>query len=144
MSINDPIRLTRRDRAALALALHAVRDTREDVPHVSFSHAMEVLRAGTPHHAAWQLEELASGAAYQAGLHAMRQHRVKRARAALLIRALLRADAGDFGPWTFTPAAITYLGLTGEAMIAAGRFAGRAEWRRYKPLWESAPPMRAR
>ena len=40
--------------------------------------------------------------------------RVLRARLALYLRALMRADVGDFGPW----------------------------WRRIRPLWESAPAHR--
>jgi hypothetical protein len=124
------MKLSRRDRAAMQLALETLRGWRG---HVAIEGAHDALR-------------LADGAALDIG-HAVRREllhaydlaeirrpdwvacraRLLRARLALYLRAVLRAERGDFGP-------TVWLGCT----CACDGDNGGWTHRRITPLWERA------
>ena len=163
-------RLTRRERAALALTLDVLRRGPEpDAPcgcHGGMLHTEAGLDActrcdgygGIPdpliRHMQWAADILlaedggdATVHAWEAVVHseARGNERIVRARLALWIRARLRADAGDCGPTACT-------GCRREA--DRGEWAGLScdwcgplseshlDWRRITPLWQSAPETR--
>ena len=109
--------MTRLDRARIALAYEYLRD--------------RVPRPG--HMESWQAVDKSAGAlprplrvVVAAELY-VGDARLIRARLALYLRALIRAGAGDFGPWrvAYTPG-----------------FGRRTVDRRTRPLWERAPAHR--
>lgn len=166
-------RLTRRDRAAMQLAYECVRsrwwssardsDIRlaEDALFLGGRAASGILRAS----------EEAREAIYFAGfaVEHFREYRLLRARLALLLRVLLRADAGDFGNlWPRHIACTKHgriatsrgdvgnprwahcnsCGVEWQNLDRLSREAGAAyQWGEKtvtigRPLWESAPPTR--
>lgn len=122
-----------RDRAALVLALCCLRAAK----CISVQ-TEDALRLGGP----------VSNAIYMIVFrHIVWEERVHRARLALLLRALLRADAGDFGPARLTAAGRAYLALSAAEMIVHGGFASRmgaTDTRCITPLWEHAPKRASR
>jgi hypothetical protein len=106
VSVGDPMRLSRRDRKAIDLA--------GDWLRASFSRSRESHRKQRDGDAVFRLEmafdaldlggdvadDLIASFTTRGG-HALPRTRTLRARLALLLRALLRADSGDFGrTWT--------------------------------------------
>lgn len=122
--------MSRRDRACLVLALEGARVARwPDGPWMapdflaeSDGPPLDVHRAWWA--AAWDL------ARYDAGgpRWPRSTERLLRARLALLLRALLRADAGDFGPTAWAGCRCSCDGDNGGWQAT-----------RYTPLWELAP-----
>ncbi len=126
MTVGNPIRLTRRDRRVYAVALGAVR-----------AHIASVDQ-WTPH----PVLDVHASLIVHVGRERLRlDSRVARARWALFLRALLRADEGDYGPqpvacrpcWGegdgYGPSGCPSCYGTGEASV------------RVTPLWELAPKM---
>jgi len=122
--------LSRRDRAALALALECCR-AREDLS------AKDALDAGPLGGTGDDLLY-----AYQCAMHRGVSRRVLFARLALALRVLLRADAGDFGE-----VACERCGFVGDGTHEAGEPCGlcwqrcvepvpRYRPRQFRPLWE--------
>lgn len=118
--------MTRLDRARVALAYEHLRyRSRFDGDHtwktVSYSEAWGMVdksAVALP----YLLRKMVAAELYVSG-----DVRLFRARLALYLRALLRASAGDFGPWR-----VTY----------TSNYFHRAGDRRTRPLWESAPAHR--
>jgi hypothetical protein len=123
--------ITRRDRAACVLALICARSSAEDARD-ALGHggaiASAILAARHPVPLGWTDDiHTAECAAW------LREWRIYRARLALYLRALLRADAGDCGPWTFKI-------VPTRSVLHADRRV--RDHRRIRPLWEQAPPCR--
>lgn len=147
-------RMTRRDRAAMALALECARDAacRIDA-ETAMESACEALRNGGPMAYAirsgvlWAQELWAIADRGREGFVGWRRLcLVLRARLALLLRALLRADAGDFGSRRlWCPACCSRRVATSrnggpwacEVCGTPGVFTPRIT-----PLWELAPASR--
>ena len=139
--------LTRRDRAAMVLALEALRRSPHPSPLNSTAVRLLVEADAVLDHCD-DLSPLADALPahrYPAGMA-----RVIRARFALWIRAVLRADAGDCGM-----VACPVCGFVGDGSHERGDPCGlcwqrqicpipRMTWGSTRPLWESAPPTRAR
>jgi hypothetical protein len=127
------VRLTRRDRAALVLSYELLRshDAHDCEPFYALGCAAD---GGV----AWLVEEAAHVAYSPHG------YRLLRARLALVIRALLRADAGDYGPPGESPVMAWLVHRHGHngappESFAAWRVRHGARWsRRITPLWELA------
>ena len=120
--------MTRRDRAALVLAYELVRGGKRDFPWA----ALAALRAAQSDFAR-TLADAVDDADYPddcwgpgCGPRRRRFSRVLRARLALLLRVLLRAEAGDYGPRRCVE-------CERSAMIWHGH---RGSTRRYVPAWE--------
>lgn len=131
--------LRRRDRAAMALALECLRAS-DEPPHVALGRAANVLDApgydGRARSQVWN----ALCAAQQGGLPGdwLTVQRFLRARLALLLRVLLRVDAGEQVEWVAQCAVC-------HEVRGAGCWAPRSCWcgpyrmaRRIRPLWEAA------
>jgi hypothetical protein len=126
------MKLTRRDRAAMQLALEVLRNHRR-FPAVGLGQAADVLGYGPP-----RLEEWAAPARWSN--RSPRSARLLRARLALYLRAVLRADAGHYVEWRCS--------VCGEEAYASARFCYRdgdgpnaipmEPHRRITPLWERA------
>ncbi len=143
MTVGDPIRLTRRDRRVYAVALEAVR------AHIAYADG-------------WRrdpiVDVLADLTVHLNGARLYLDSRVVRARWALFLRAMLRADAGDCGA-TWTDLRCRYCGRIEQfdqpsTMVCdpswpprAGACRGILEMRRtsrvrpFTPLWQHAPKM---
>jgi hypothetical protein len=148
--------MSRRDRAAMQLALGVLRRG-----------ALESLRLYPDALAALRLGDAVAGYVWATGRRALSEgvdRDVFNARLALLLRVLLRADAGDYGPkepWQWCDACgriekdpeseaalqrvcTPYPRAPGVVECAPGRFGSRvlapypwgAPYRRYAPLWE--------
>lgn len=118
--------LSRRDRAALELAYgQLLRESGWLSYRNSRGGAYWVLPYGgdvaSAIQAAWHMSRPSTG------------DRLIKARVALLIRALLRADRGDYGPVRFTA---VYDEMIGAYIFGSSRCPST---RRYTPLWEQAP-----
>ena len=158
MTVADPLRLSRRDRAALTLALECLRaecPSRGDRSAWDYlDDARNVLGIGSY---AEGMAGAVHDALYAAG--PWRSARLLRARLALLLRALLRADAlereseelGLSCAWTLRWCAVcdgcgeslpNY--AIGEPVNVCPKRGGHPVARRARPLWESAPKTRAR
>lgn len=112
--------LSRRDRAALVLAYECVRDGMID-------DACAALLAGGA--VSCTIEYALPG----------RDMGVERARLALLLRVLLRVDAGDLGPVLSSDG---YVAMIARMDALGGYVTPRPRTQRMTPLWESAPPTR--
>jgi hypothetical protein len=162
MTVGDPLRLSRRDRKALELAY--------DWLLASLGRNRSGVRKHRVSDAAWTIEMAMDtmdlgGDVCDEIRHAMRGNRgnvlrypprLLRVRAALLLRAILRADAGDFGmvtgrvccecgvfwPRKAKPDHDHYDHAAGHLKSCRGAmgrgYSGRSS-RRYTPLWASAP-----
>lgn len=129
--------LSRRDRAALTLALECLR--RGDIYY-----SREALRAGGAY-----ANEIRSASCWVDDRNDIPDyHRLAAGRLALLLRAALRADAGDFGPVHDIDRKKNYDFCQAVAFLPADEFLAlvrRAEQagalggnRRIRPLWERA------
>lgn len=127
-------RLSRRDRAAMVLALECIRARH------GLNRAMRALEMGPPHGTSvtvvFRIED-AQCVAYPPS------DRILRARLALTLRVLLRVDAGDFGPRARCAAcgsASVTRSPKAHAPWCYGACSKRTRYgsRRYRPLWEHA------
>ena len=144
MTVADPWRLTRRDRAACALALECLR------VGDSLRRARDRRAAGRVDDAVRTMcvggtipRQMCPGwSASRLFPHApLPSARLLCARLALLLRAVLRADVGDYGDYgvmRYAPDALAYLCLSGDEMAAHGPFVGPKFTSRITPLWEQA------
>lgn len=124
--------LTRRDRCAMALALECVRG---DNGVAAFMRARRALALGGFGSTSAQVYDAFSDAI------ALGAWRLLRARLALLLRAMLRADAGDFGPCVCRDCGHAYRpGPWERCEAGTERWHGcRGVHRRITPAWERAP-----
>lgn len=132
--------LSRRDRAAMQLALEWLRENPwHMVDRIDAAERALFLGGSTSRRV-------------QRGMHGFASRsqpwRMTRARLALCLRAVLRADRGDCGPKRKRcPACGWREGIASEALTDAMRDCDewpRDEWRPYRPLWEQAPATRVR
>jgi len=138
--------LRRRDREAMVLALSCLRgrtvldrdsDTDEWLEQygdMRVSDALCALKCASPWGVAGQLVETVKWARKRA------PRRLIRARLALLLRVLLRVDAGDEGPVEFKWRC--FRDDRGPALEAAGWGPTLSGWRKrlpVRPLWEQVP-----
>lgn len=153
--------MTRRDRVAIVAALEQLRfwrthlvsseDKRVEYAETGVKQAAEALDdIGTE--TLWDITQALTN---RRGDRLVAPARLLRARLALLLRALLRSDAGDFGPVECSECGHGGYHLpSGEALVGsrchvceleAWQVTGeicagpRHERRRYRPLWEQAP-----
>jgi len=129
------VKLSRRDRAAMTLALECVRESR-----CGLNEASRALGIG----------DADSRFLREAMGHNWYGHvdRVRRARLALALRVLLRADAGDFARRVVCPECGSRLPdhyKGGERIVCDENDVERSAFRtcRVRPLWESAPEHRS-
>jgi hypothetical protein len=136
--------LSRRDRAACALALECLRQMRADLsrnPAVGVALGSAHVALDAPAVSGRSVENISTALAVS--VYRM-PARLLRARLALYLRALLRADVGDLGPlWCNTCGwlgAGTY--MAGDRCGSCRRYAhgpiGEYGPRRITPLWERA------
>jgi hypothetical protein len=126
--------LSRRDRAAMVLAYECIRDPRRRRPGSIEQVAIDALPEDM--RAAWEVSRFTGP-----GVYGGRSWRLLRARLALALRALLRADAGEDGRvcWTCDGWRWVIVGRERELCPACGG-SGSAPWR---PLWEAPEARRA-
>jgi hypothetical protein len=118
--------LSRRDRAAIAIALECLRFAKWE-PDVAVADAYGILVAGE------RVAKATRDAVFGAWGIDGRGWRLLRARLALYLRALLRADRGDYGP-------TEWLGCSCSCDGDRGGWAPR----RITPLWALAPAHEVR
>jgi hypothetical protein len=155
MTVGDPLRLSRRDRKALELAY--------DWLLASLGRNRSGVRKHRVSDAAWTIEMAMDtmdlgGDVCDEIRHAMRGNRgnvlrypprLLRVRAALLLRAILRADAGDYGPceaWRCVACLSTRQTLNADSVpwfftcddcgTRGGEWLAPPKW---APLWAMAP-----
>ena len=162
MSVADPTRLTRRDRAALTLALewarwsHGSRDFRD---MIALEDASAPLWTGgrVAGSIVIAMANVRTDRARVVDVHSL--GRVMRARLALLLRALLRADALEHDAATLGLPAAIFLRwppvcdgcgeplpayAIGDPVNICPKRGGHPVARQARPLWEHAPQTRPR
>jgi hypothetical protein len=147
VSVGDAVRLSRRDRAAMTLALEVLRGGVDCSAHERFCDAMVALRLGVFPGPAYDIEEAANCGPVD-------EQRLSNARLALLLRAILRADAvASWDAWGSVPDPRMHCVCTGCGQDASGYkngdrmveadvcpVSGKNESARWPvPLWASAP-----
>jgi hypothetical protein len=136
--------MTRRVRAALQLAYECVRTTRVNFAELDRAvDAIAIARTDSMRTLAGAVEHMSSTTRVAWGTSdgGLIRLRLLRARLALLLRVLLRVDAGDFGPATCEacgePGVCPEITWCGSRVIANEGRPTRA-LRRYTALWEQA------
>lgn len=138
-------RLSRRDRAALVLAYEELRDNASGENRAWRHGACTRVVARAKDALGYTSVGIALRAEYAEMCRDYHSLRLLRCRLALAIRAILRADAGDFGPTREGPKVARPLAEQTACAASHGFVAFCCVWEprvmtrlRYVPLWEQA------
>ena len=128
--------LSRRDRCAMALALECCRADGDPADTLYYGGPMATLLAEAHTECSLELHD-----PWMERMTDTREVRLLNARIALLLRAMLRADRGDFGPWRCGECGgecerrDDHCYRIGEGELAIPM----TPTRRIRPIWEIAP-----